>query len=398
MSGGETTLQSSQNPDLPRRQERRYDLDWLRVISVLLVIGFHVTEMFDPTIRFHYVQGEPNALAAAIDFFALQWIIPLLFLVAGVSAWWALDTRTGKQFALDRIRRLLAPLVFGTIVLVPIMSYFQMLQSAVFAGSFVQFYQVYFFSYITQEGWGHLWFLAYLLVFSLVALPLFVLLKRPRGRRLADWITQHLRVTGILLLLPVPLVFIEVTLRAPYPFGMPTLISDWASLLNFLTLFIYGYLIMSNRLVQEAVKKVRFVALAAGIATAAGRFVLGWTGNLPAPDYSLNWSLYMTLNAFDSWFWITTILGLGFKHLNVSTKALGYLNDIVVPIYILHLPVAVIVAFYVVAWPTLTVVKAIVILGGTLAITLGLCEVCVKRTRATRFLFGMRSRRPVPTA
>jgi glucan biosynthesis protein C len=63
------------------------------------------------------------------------------------------------------------------------------------------------------------------------------------------------------------------------------------------------------------------------------------------------------------------------------------------PIYILHLPVAVIIAFYVVAWPTLTAIKILVILGGTLAITLALCEVCVKRTRVTRFLFGMRSRR-----
>jgi len=374
-------------------QERRYDLDWLRVISVLLVVAFHVTEMFDPTIRFHYVQGEPNALAAAIDFFALQWIIPQLFLLAGVSAWFGLDTRTGTQYALDRVKRLLSPLVFGTIVLVPIMSYFQMLQASVFAGSFVQFYQVYFFSYITQEGWGHLWFLAYLLVFSLIALPLFVLLKRPRGRRLADWITRQLRVGGILLLLPVPLVFIEVSLRARYPFGMPTLVSDWASLLSFLTLFIYGYLIISNRLVQDAVKRVRFVALCAGVATTAGRFALAWTGNLPAPDYSLNWSLYMVLTAFDSWFWLTTILGFGFKRLNVNTKALGYLNEIVLPIYILHLPVAVIIAFYVVAWPTLTIVKALVILGGTLAVTLGLCEVCVRRTRVTRFLFGMRTRR-----
>lgn len=381
----------------PGRPERRYDLDWLRVIGVLLIVAFHVTEMFDP-LTFHYIRGEPNAVAMAINFFALQWIMPLFFLLAGVSSWFALETRTAAQYVTDRTERLLAPLVFGTIILVPIMSYFRLLQSAVFTGSYVEFYQVYFFSYITQEGWAHLWFLAYLLVFSLIALPLFVALKRPRGRRLVDQITRRLRVGGILLLLPVPLVVIEVTLRARYPFGMPTLISDWASFLSFTTFFIYGYLIMSNRLVQEAVKRVRFVALGAGIATAAGRFALGWTGNLPTPDYSLNWSLYMTLNAFDSWFWITTILGLAFKHLNFNTKALGYLNDIVVPIYILHLPVAVIIAFYVVAWPTLTVVKALVILGGTLAMTLGLCEVCVKRTRVTRFILGMRSRRPVPTA
>jgi len=392
-SGDKNVVRSTESLDLTRRAKRRYDLDWLRVISVLLVVALHVTEMFDPTITFHYVKGEPNAFAAATDFFALQWIIPLLFLVAGLSAWWALDTRTGKQFAFDRVKRLLAPLVFGTIVLVPIMSYFQMLQSAVFAGSFLQFYQVYFFSYITQEGWGHLWFLAYLLAFSLVALPIFVSLKRPRGRRLADWITRHLRVGGILLLLPVPLVFIEVTLRARYPFGMPTLVSDWASLLSFLTLFIYGYLIISNPLVQDAIKRVRFVALGAGIATTVGRFALAWTGNLPAPDYSLSWSLYMVLNAFDSWFWLTTILGFGLKHLNVNTKALAYLNEIVLPIYILHLPVAVIIAFYVIAWPTFPFVKALVILGGTVALTLGLCELCVRRTRVTRFLFGMRTRR-----
>lgn len=374
------------------RSARRYDLDWLRVIGVLLIVAFHVTEIFDP-LMFHYIRGEPNAVAMAVDFFALQWIMPLFFLLAGISSWFALETRTAGQYLVDRTERLLAPLVFGTIVLVPIMSYFRVLQSAVFTGSFVQFFQVYFFSYITQEGWGHLWFLAYLLVFSLIALPLFVALKRPRGRRLADQITRRVRVGGILLLLPVPLVVVEVALRARYPFGMPTLISDWASFLSFITFFIYGYLIMSNRLVQGAVKRVRFVALGAGIATAAGRFALGWTGNLPAPDYSLSWSLYMGLSAFDSWFWLTTILGFGFKHLNVNAKALGCLNDIVLPVYILHLPVAVIVAFYVVAWPTLTVIKAFAILGGTLVITLALCELFVRRTRLTRFLFGMRPRR-----
>ena len=68
-----------------------------------------------------------------------------------------------------------------------------------------------------------------------------------------------------------------------------------------------------------------------------------------------------------------------------------YANDAVLPFYLLHQTVIVAIGFYVVSWHTSALLKFLIISSTALAITLLLYEVVIKRTRLTRFLFGMKS-------
>ena len=48
---------------------------------------------------------------------------PILFVLAGISTKFALQKRTKKQYLAERVKRLLVPLLFGTAILMPVMTY-----------------------------------------------------------------------------------------------------------------------------------------------------------------------------------------------------------------------------------------------------------------------------------
>jgi hypothetical protein len=60
------------------------------------------------------------------------------------------------------------------------------------------------------------------------------------------------------------------------------------------------------------------------------------------------------------------------------------------PLYILHQPIVVGVAYGVVGWDAPIVVKYLVIVAASLTLTVAAYDLLVRRTRVTRFLFGMR--------
>jgi peptidoglycan/LPS O-acetylase OafA/YrhL len=68
-----------------------------------------------------------------------------------------------------------------------------------------------------------------------------------------------------------------------------------------------------------------------------------------------------------------------------------YANEAVLPFYLLHQTVIVAIGFYVVPWHASALLKFLIISSTAFAITLLLYEVVIKRTRLTRFLFGMKS-------
>ncbi|CAM5643061.1 Acyltransferase 3 domain-containing protein OS=Streptomyces fumanus OX=67302 GN=GCM10018772_17440 PE=4 SV=1 [Streptomyces fumanus] len=68
----------------------------------------------------------------------------------------------------------------------------------------------------------------------------------------------------------------------------------------------------------------------------------------------------------------------------------GYLAAAVLPLYVLHQPVVVAVAYFVVGWSAPIPVKYAALVAIAFALTLAGYELVVRRTRVTRFLFGMR--------
>jgi hypothetical protein len=122
-----------------------------------------------------------------------------------------------------------------------------------------------------------------------------------------------------------------------------------------------------------------------------------------AGDAALDWFLVETfvvpgsiigiiLFALGSWCWALCVLYLAMKYLNFSNKWLVYGNETIMPFYLFHQPVIVLIAFFVVQWDTGIPLKLLVIVLGSLLVTLGLVEL-IKRIKVLRGLFGMKTRR-----
>jgi hypothetical protein len=89
-------------------------------LVVFGLIPFHAALIFDSIPEdFHVTSPEPNVGFTVVVGWAALWGIPLLFMVAGMGVRYALEARSDRVFAVERVRRLLVPFLFGVVVLVP---------------------------------------------------------------------------------------------------------------------------------------------------------------------------------------------------------------------------------------------------------------------------------------
>lgn len=360
-------------------------VDWLRIIAVLLLIPFHSARIFD-TVDSFYVKNEPLSMAAtAFVGFVTSWHMPLLFLLAGAASWFALGRRSPAQYIHERGMRLVIPLLFGVLVVVPPQMYFAQLFHGNYAGSYLDFYPG-FFQMVSGSDYpgigfsfAHLWFILFLFPMSIIALPIFVLLRRKLGMRLTAGIAASLAKPGAILLLALPLPFTTL-LEDPmgHNFGL------------YIILFVYGYLLMSNARFQESLYRSRWVAMVLAIVVTLGYFALVLIWNAPGEDVSLTTVLFQFSFHFAAWFWIVAILGFGQKYLTAKNAVLRYANESVYPVYILHQTVIIAIGYYVVQLQADVWVKFLIIAVCALVATFGIYDLVIRRLGVMRFLFGMK--------
>ncbi|MBI4830919.1 MAG: acyltransferase family protein [Candidatus Lindowbacteria bacterium] len=377
---------------MEKRNERRYDVDWLRVLAVLLLVPFHAGVIFCPGDSISYVKGQPSLGINLFVDFVHRWHMPLFFFVSGAATWFSLGSRSAGRYLNERVKRLLVPLIFGTLAIIPVQVYWMRLSNHEFSGSYLRFYPE-FFNGIAPNGnfeWGHLWFLAYLFVFSLVALPLFLFLRSEAGRHHIEKLAACCEKNGGVFLLAVPLALIQAALRAKWP-GFQNLYNDWANFFFYLTFFVYGYLLCSHEGFTRAVDKHGGTALAVAIVLQSTILLLEVTNNNPARGYSLGWILFMVLHGFNSWMWLLAILSLGSRYLRFTNRPLEYANEGALPFYILHMAVVVSFGYYFVQWNASPVTQFFAICAAALPTTAVLYDVLAKRTSVTRLLFGMKA-------
>lgn len=377
--------------------KRRYDLDWLRVLAVILLIYFHTGAVFytGELGEFYIRNNRSSREMIAFVSFVHQWHMPLFFLLSGTATWFALHSRTATQYAIERCKRLFIPFLFGTLVLIPPQVYYRLLSNPNYHDSYFQFYP-HFFNGVRPQGnfeWGHLWFLIYLFTFSLLALPLFLYLKTGGQRWLSKLATLVDR-PGVAFLLALPLAVVEGALRPRWP-GFQNLYDDWANFFLYLLYFIYGYVICSDTRFEQAIDRHFKVTLVMAIASTLILFSLWETNILPARGYSPGYVLYQMLRGCNSWFWVTALLMLGRRYLNFNNKLLQYFNEASYPIYLVHQTVLVAFGFYIVQWRTGVMEKFLLISTVCLVATIALYDLLVKRNNILRFLFGLKANNAV---
>ncbi len=378
------------------RETRLAELDWLRVLAVLLLVYYHTAAIF-----VHWdsiLNNKERSLGA--DLFILfvdQWYMPLFFLIAGASTRFSLERRSGTAYAAERLKRLFVPLAFGMLVVVPPQVYFERLQDGLFEGSLIDFYR-HLFDGVYPAGnlsWHHLWFVAYLLVLSLCSLPLLLWL-RGTGRPVLERLCGILSRRGLWLLLPgLPLALSETLLRPRFS-GPANFVDDWASVCFFGLFFLYGNILYSDRRILESAEKhrSRILAVAAGSSALGVAFFL--TGRIPGygnplpQELSLQWALVMLLRGVNGWAWVLFWVALARRRLAFRNRLLSYASEAAYPFYILHETWIVAIGYQVVGLDWGIAAKYVAISTAGLAATLATYEFAVRKVALIRPLFGMR--------
>ena len=381
------------------KQERRYDVDWLRVAGTLAIFLFHCSRFFDT---------EGWALTNADQSLVLElvrgaliwpWVMELFFLLSGVGSWFALRRRTGGQYLWERVKRLVLPLyTVGLLALLPSQFYFHLVTNEDFGGTFWEAMRIYIgrlgrFTLAWPGGLlpvpyvGHLWFLQFLFLISLVTLPLLLTLRSDRGRRAIEWLAGLCARPGGVFIFVIPLALAQIVLRFLFP-GDPS----WADLVYYAIFFLIGYLVPADPRFTEGFVRHRWVCLALWLLSVSGQGVfialIGY--QMGAEPFSLNYVLYQIVVSVLSWSAVVCMLSLGAKRLNFAHKRLPEANEAVLPFYLLHQTIILCVGWFVIRWPLGILPKYLIIAVISFPLILLLYELLVRRFGAVRFFFGMR--------
>jgi glucans biosynthesis protein C len=366
---------------------RNYYIDWLRVIATVCIFLFHNSRVYD--------YGDWSIKNIHTTLFATQfvesmniWMMPLFFALSGASVYFSLRSRSGSSFLKERFFRIMIPwLVTGMFIMGPIQVYLERLSHGQFEGSFFQFLPHYFDG---LYGFGgnfafhgmHLWYLMQLSIFSVILLPLFL----PRikfGTSLAQSIALKLGRPWMLPLLFIP-VGIMALLSGVLGLGVTEQMGSW-DILSYMMFFILGYMLFASPGLQETIRKQGGWFLAGAVIFSALHLIL---------TFYVRPSFYesVDIRLLATWGWIVGLLWLGGRLLNFTNSFLAHVNEMVLPFYILHQTLIIVVAYFIVQLNLATPVKYGITAIISLAAILVIYELLVSRIGVLRFIFGMKSR------
>jgi glucan biosynthesis protein C len=379
-------------------KERRYDIDWLRILAILAVFLFHCVRFFDP-MDWHLKNAEQSFIALLFVGLLDLWIMPLFFLLSGAGSWYALKSRTSGQYLVERVKRLLIPLyTVGAFILLPPQLYWDRLTKGTFAGSFWEFYPHYFetlslrFDLGFLGFWpGHLWFLYFLFLISLLTLPLLLYLKSEPGKRLIEILAAWCDHRGGIFLFLIPLALVLICFRSFFQ-GEHT----WTDFFYYAVFFVIGYIMPADKRFTEGFKRHGWVCLALGIVTfGAEIFMIGLLDyNYPGGEsFSWIYVLFQIVMSIASWSWVVFILSLGARYLNFNNRVLAYGNEAVLPFYILHQTIILLVGWFVIPWSMGILPKYLIISVVSFVLIMALYELLVRHSTIVRFFFGMRPKK-----
>lgn len=373
--------------------QRRYDLDWLRVLAFTGVFLYHCSRFFDSS-DWHVKNATSSPLVDTLKGIFDLWGMPLIFIISGASIFFALRPGGALQFLRNRVWRLLIPLPLGILVLAPPQVYLDRLTHGEFQGSFLEFLPLYYRDWNTWDGnfaWAgmHLWYLEDLFLLTLLLLPIFALLKGESGRRFVEALGRLSNRPGMIFLWALPLVVVLLVVD-PFQLVRPAFSQDLMQLIIFLPFLVYGFLIFSSDPVQQAIIRQRGIALGVALVLT---LIMPLVSEILQNDSSiLLFILGMVLAGILIWSWLLMILGYGMRYLNKNHHLLSYANEAVLPVYILHQPVILLIGFFVIQLALPIPVKYLLITLPAFVITIGLYEYGIRRVNLMRRLFGLKLR------
>ncbi|MEM9686516.1 MAG: acyltransferase family protein [Bacteroidota bacterium] len=372
-------------------ENRLHYIDWMRVLAFMVLIVFHCAM---PFVQFNWEikNRETSVILDRIIIWLHQWRLPLLFFIAGVGVRFSLKKRSVLKFLGERFIRLFIPLAFAMFFLTPLQVYFERLQDQEIQAGYFNFYPSVFDLVPYPEGtltWSHMWFVAYLFVFTLLLLPFFSLSKLKVSEKFKQRFDLVFKNPLVSLSLAIPFIAYYFMFYVKWP-EQGSLIDDWFVFNSSITFYFFGFLLSPISGFWESCLKYRrlYLTIACGMAIL---LILGyyWTVSLPKQQ-DLSLYAYGLLNGIHIWVIILSVIGYTMRYLNFTNTYLRYLTAAVYPYYILHQTVIVATGYYVVQWNVGIALKFIVLIGICVATIAMLYHFIIRKTIISRVLFGVK--------
>lgn len=231
---------------------RRYYLDNVRWITIVLVVVYHVIYMFNGIITdgvigpFYEKQYQDG-----LQYILYPWFMILLFMVAGMCSRYYLEKHTVKEFVRSRTRKLLVPSTVGLLVFGWVQGYFNMSISNAFQTISDNVPGVALYLIMALSGTGVLWFIQMLWLFSML---LAVIKKLEKGKLYG--VSSKINVIGLVLLV-VPVFLSGLVLNTPiiavYRFGI------------YGCVFLLGYFVLAHDEVIDRLSKYAIPLIIAAV-------------------------------------------------------------------------------------------------------------------------------------
>jgi glucans biosynthesis protein C len=343
---------------------RRYDIDWVRVIAIGLLLIYHVAIGFQSWgIMITFIATKKPWESLWIPMTMLNiWRIPLLFFVSGMGVYFAIQNRNWKQLFVERAGRILVPFLFGIVLIVPIHLYI-----------WQNYYQ---FDLNYNPNPGHLWFLGNIMIYVVILSPVFFYLKKNESGKIVSGIKKVLgNPFGLLIIFAVFIA--EAILVDPNPYEMYAM--TWHGFFLGLLSFLFGFcFILSGSGFWSLILKWRWLFLAAGVALFTYRL---FQFQMRVPDYQLS---------IESNFWILTVFAFAFRYLNHPSKTLNYLSQAAYPVYILHMIFLYLGSLLIFQLNIAAPIQFILVLLFTTIGCFTFYELIIRRINIIRPLFGLK--------
>lgn len=366
-----------------KHTKRLSELDWLRVILILAVFIHHVCMPFNGD-GWHVMNTESSKALDDIMVYFEQFRLPILFFISGVGSVILLSKVSARKFALDKVTRLLVPLVVGALLIVPPQTYIENITE-------LQSYWHEFPRLALSFETNHLWFIEYLFVFALLSIPINMFLQSRLGELIVLNVAKLTKLKGGLFLLVTLLVALKIYFSLLHP-GDGNKIENLSSSMFYFFFFISGMVFIRSTSIWEATCNQRFYHLIILLTSSIAFYAYYYSPDLSEyMSLNLRWSIWWLVCCLVAWSALLTILGFAQHYLTKTPKWLRVSNELIYPFYIFHQTVIVLIAYYVIAWETSIPIKIICLLVLSFVITSSICYFIIKPFNILRFMFGLKA-------
>jgi surface polysaccharide O-acyltransferase-like enzyme len=241
-------------------------------------------------------------------------------------------------------------------------------------------------------SWHHLWFVAYLFLYSLVVIPFLIYLRSPKSQGFRNRVTKLLSSPAGMLFIPSVLILVTQVLLRPYFPDEQHNLRDLSYVVYYFCFFIFGMICYSSQQLWGLIGENRKYFLVATVFALIPFYAvyLHFRGviHYPWSDDTIE-TIFDVIAIFVGWFSLITIIAHGQRYLNRSHPWLKYFNEGLYPFYILHQTVIIAIGFYVCQWSWSIGAKFWAISLLTLASCVLLYFV-IRTNNVTRLFFGLK--------